>query len=395
MRGIVPPGSPIALAPAVAERALRLLPVLVDISSPFGDAPGARRAVDVCVAAVPEAEVLRLPSSSPGLEDDLLLSIRGTGTARVLLLGHLDTVIPHAEHRPAAEAGDRIDGSGTIDMKGGDAIALGMLAELADERWHGAYAQIDLLLVCDEEWRQGPMHHAARFAGFDACLCFEAGERDAQGREAVVVQRKAAGSIEVTAQGRAAHAGAAPDEGRSALLALATVALSLAALHDPAGPDQRSVVPSILHSGEGVNIVPGTGTLTCDVRALSADAFKSVVEAVPGELGGVALDARIGRSWPGMDAAEQAAPLLSRASDLLGRPIMPASRGGASDASHVAGVVPLTIDGLGPLGDGSHATHEHLLASSLEPRSEVALALLAAVLDQPTTPLDIDATMAG
>lgn len=358
------------------------MPVLVDISSPYGEAVGAARAVDASVAAVPSAGVLRLPSSSPGLEDDLLLTLRGTGTAKVVLVGHLDTVIPTAEHRPATEVGDRIDGSGTIDMKGGDAIALGIMAELSAEAWRNAYAQLDLLLVCDEEWRHGPMQHAHRFAGYDACLCFEAGERDDAGREAVVVRRKAAGSVEVTARGRAAHAGAAPDEGRSALLAIARVALQLAELNDPGGELRRSVVPTVVQAGEGVNIVPGAGTLTVDVRADHESAFDEVVAAVPAELDGVALEARIGRSWPGMDSTEVAAPVLAAASALIGRPIVPASRGGASDASHVAGVVPLTIDGLGPLGEGSHAPHEHLLASSLRPRSEVALALLAVVLDR-------------
>ncbi len=166
-----------------------------------------------------------------------------------MLLGHLDTVIPHADHRPFTQDGDLLNGSGTIDMKGGDAIALAILAEIGQHpEWRTQFAQLDLLLVCDEEWRHGAMHHAARFAGYDACLCFEAGERDARGDEAVVVRRKAAGSIEVEATGVAAHAGAAPDEGRSALLALAQVALDLADLHDPAGPDQRSVVPSILQA---------------------------------------------------------------------------------------------------------------------------------------------------
>ncbi|MBJ7471941.1 MAG: M20/M25/M40 family metallo-hydrolase [Solirubrobacteraceae bacterium] len=370
----------IDLGPAVAERALRLTPVLVDISSPFGDPVGAARAVDACIAAVPTADVVRLPSSSPGLEDDLLLTVRGTGRRRIVLVGHLDTVIPTDQHRPAREVGDRIDGSGTIDMKGGDAIALGILAELSADAWRASYAQLDLLLVCDEEWRHGPMLHASRFAGYDACLCFEAGERDPQGREAVVVRRKAAGSVEVSAQGRAAHAGAAPDEGRSALLALASAAITLANLHDPSGPQRLSVVPSILRSGEAVNIVPGSGALTCDVRADHSSAFDAVVAAVPAELDGVTLEARLGRSWPGMDASAAAAPILSAASELLGRPVMPAARGGASDASHVAAVVPLTIDGLGPLGEGSHAAHEHLVTSSLLPRSEVALAVLAACL---------------
>lgn len=358
------------------------MPVLVDISSPFGDRDGASRAVDASIAAVPHAEVDRLPSSTDGNEDDLLLTVRGTGTAHVVLLGHLDTVIPHAQHRPLTRAGDRLDGSGTIDMKGGDAIALAILAEVSQHpAWTSRFAQLDLLLVCDEEWRHGPMHHAARFAGYDACLCFEAGERDARGDEAVVVRRKAAGSVEISATGRAAHAGAAPDEGRSALLALATVALTLASLHDPHGDAERSVVPSLLASGEGVNIVPGTGELTVDVRGRDESAFAAVLEAVPVDLGEVALDARLGRSWPGMDASAAAAPVLADAAARLGRPIVPASRGGASDASHLAAVVPLTIDGLGPLGAGSHAAHEHALASSFAPRAEVALALLAAILE--------------
>ncbi|MEH3054882.1 MAG: M20/M25/M40 family metallo-hydrolase [Patulibacter minatonensis] len=356
--------------------------MLVDISSPFGDAPGAARAIDASVAAVPHAEVDRLPSSTDGNADDLLLTIRGTGTAHVVLLGHLDTVIPHDQHRPFAQHGDRLDGSGTIDMKGGDAIALAILAEVGQhEPWRARFAQLDLLLVTDEEWRHGAMHHAARFAGYDACLCFEAGERDARGDEAVVVRRKAAGSVEVLAHGRAAHAGAAPDEGRSALLALSQVALDLAELHEPGGVEERSVVPSILRSGEGVNIVPGTGELTLDVRARSEAAFATVIDAVPAELDDVRLEARLGRSWPGMDAAASAAPVLDAAAQRLGRAVVPASRGGASDASHLAAVVPLTIDGLGPLGAGSHATHEHALASSFVPRSEVALAILAAVLE--------------
>lgn len=300
-----------------------------------------------------------------------------------MLLGHLDTVIPHDQHRPLTEHGDRLGGSGTIDMKGGDAIALALLAEVSQHPdWCGRFAQLDLLLVCDEEWRHGAMHHAARFAGYDACLCFEAGERDGRGDEAVVVRRKAAGTVEVRATGRAAHAGAAPDEGRNALLALATVALTLASLHDPHGDQQRSVVPSLLSAGEGVNIVPGGGELIVDIRARDESAFAEVLAAVPHDVGEVRLDAQLGRSWPGMDAAAAAAPILDAAALHLGRPIVPAARGGASDASHIATVVPLTIDGLGPLGAGSHAAHEHALASSFLPRSEVALALLAAILER-------------
>ena len=82
-------------------------------------------------------------------------------------------------------------------MKGGDVLALGVMRALAErpERLR----EVALLLVCDEEWRSAPFAHAARFAGWDACLCFEAGERSPDGDDAVIVRRKAAGALKVTA----------------------------------------------------------------------------------------------------------------------------------------------------------------------------------------------------
>ena len=100
-----------------------------------------------------------------------------------------------------------------------------------------------MLLVCDEEWRTAPFAHAARFAGFGACLCFEAGQRGPGGAEGVVVRRKAAGTLRVTATGASAHSGSAPEKGRNALLALARTAEAVAALDDPPGPSDSRRCP--------------------------------------------------------------------------------------------------------------------------------------------------------
>ncbi len=81
-----------------------------------------------------------------------------------------------------------------------------------------------------------------------------------------------------------------------------------------------------------------------------------------------------------MDTREEAAPLLERASELLGRPVVPVERGGASDASHVATHVPLTVDGLGPRGGGAHTPDEFVDRDSLRQRAEVGLAVTAAAL---------------
>jgi glutamate carboxypeptidase len=81
-----------------------------------------------------------------------------------------------------------------------------------------------------------------------------------------------------------------------------------------------------------------------------------------------------------MDTSERAGELLANATELLGRPVIGTQRGGASDASHLAVHVALSVDGLGPRGGGAHAPQEFVLADSLRSRAEVALALTAAVL---------------
>jgi glutamate carboxypeptidase len=264
-------------------------------------------------------------------------------------------------------------------MKGAVILSLGVARALAGRS--EAFAELAVLLVTDEEWRSQEFVHARRFDGYDACLCFEAGQLTADGEEAVVVRRKAAGTLRVHAAGRAAHSGSAPDQGRNALLGLASTAMSLARHHDPAGPQHLSVVPTVMRSGDAFNVVPAAGELLFDMRADQLDAFEDVLAAVAPDVDGVALQARLDRKWPGMDAIEVTRPLLQRAGARLGRPIIGAARGGASDASHFAASVPITIDGLGPRGGGAHTPQEFVLASALEQRAQVALAVAAEVLD--------------
>jgi len=365
-------------AQEIARHAERELEALVGVSSPSGDVPGAEEAAALCVAFAPtQATPERLPCSTPDHADDLVLHLAGTGERRLLLLGHLDTVVSNDSHRPMERAGDRLVGSGAVDMKGGVVLAIGVLRALADRP--AAFAEVSLLLVNDEEWRRGALSHATRFGGADACLCFEAGQLTPEGEDAVVVKRKAAGTLHVRATGRAAHSGSAPDRGRNALLALAKAAELVASQHDPGGEDRLSAVPTIMKAGEAFNVVPPSGELFCDLRAERLAAFDRVVEALPPEIGGATLEGELVRQWPGMDAREETRKLLARATQLLGRPIAGGERGGASDASHMAVHVPLTIDGLGPRGGGAHNPDEYVLRDSLHSRAEVALAVVAAL----------------
>jgi glutamate carboxypeptidase len=364
----------------MAQAAERDLEALVAVSSPSADLEAAERAVAVATAmAPPGAEAGRLPSSTPGHAPDLLLPVRGPGTRRLLLVGHLDTVVAHDRFISPRRSGSHLIGSGTYDMKGGDAIALGLLAAIAgrEELAEGA-----LLLVNDEEWRTGPFAHAARFAGFDACLCFEGGQRSDGGEDAVVVRRKAAVALRVTAHGRAAHSGSAPDRGANALLALAEVARLVDGCSDPDGPDRLTAVPTQVQAGVALNVVPPAGELVCDLRADRVEAFDSVEAAIPARVGEVEVETRRDRQWPGMDSGEACAGVLAAASQSLGRPLVPGERGGASDASHFAGTIPVTIDGLGPCGGHAHHPDEYVEIPLLG-RCEVALAIADAVLKSP------------
>jgi glutamate carboxypeptidase len=363
----------------IAARAERELEALVAISSPSGDLDGAEEAVALCAALLPaEFTTERVPCSTEGSAPDFIARIGGTGSRRILLLGHIDTVIAHRAHVPLRREGERLYGPGTADMKGGVILSLGVARELAQHP--ETFAELSVLLVTDEEWRVQPFAHVERFSSYDACLCFEAGERGPGGEEGVVVRRKAAGTLRVLATGRAAHSGSAPDQGRNALLGLAQAAIEVAKRHDPRGPDRLSVVPTIIRSGEAFNVVPPAGELIFDMRSDRVGAFESVAGAVPADVDGVTLEARMERVWPSMDSRELTAGLLGRGSDLLGRTIVGVPRGGASDASHFASSIPLTVDGLGPRGGGAHTPEEFVHAPSLRERAEVALAVATAAL---------------
>jgi glutamate carboxypeptidase len=369
-----------AAAPRLALVAERELEALVAVSTPSGDVEGAEETAALAAAFLPpEAEIERLECSSPGHAPDLCGRLRGAGARRVLMLGHLDTVVTHGAHRPLERDGDRLTGSGAIDMKGGVALALGVMRVLAQRP--ELYAEAAILLVNDEEWRTAPFGHAERFAGFDACLCFEAGERTPAGEEAVIVRRKAAATLRVEAYGRPAHSGSAPERGRSALLALAAAAQRIADCSEPHGADRLTVVPTIMRSGDAFNVVPARGELVCDLRADRLAAFAPVVAAVPEEIDGVRLEPVMVRAWPGMDTRTATAGLLAAAAGRLGRPLTASARGGASDASHMAAALPLTVDGLGPRGGGAHTPNEWVSAESLRSRAEVALAVVAALLE--------------
>jgi glutamate carboxypeptidase len=299
----------------------------------------------------------------------------GAGPPRVLVLAHHDTVWPlgSLEAHPFSVAGGVLRGPGCFDMKAGLVLALHALAEL------GVPDGVTLLVTGDEELGS-PSSRAlieAEAAGCAAALVLEA---SADGG-ALKTARKGVSRYQVRAVGRAAHAGLEPERGVNATVELAHQVLAVAGLADPALG--TTVTPTALSSGTVANTVPATGAFSVDVRmwdtaeqARVHAAMSSLLPVVPDAV----LEISGGPNRPPL-AASASAALFSLASVIaagLGlAPLESAAVGGASDGNFTAGVGTPTLDGLGAVGGGAHADHEHVLVDALPGRA----ALLAALID--------------
>ena len=351
------------------------------ISTPSGDVHGAEEAVALVAALAPsEATIERVPCSSPDHAPDLILRLTGSGARRLLLLGHLDTVVAHDEHRSLTREGEQLAGLGRDRHEGRRRARARRPARPRHAR--GAFAEVALLLVCDEEWRVGPFVHVPRFAGFDACLCFEAGQLADDDLEAVVVRRKAAGTLSVTAHGRSAHSGSAPDKGINALLALASAAQAVAGSQDPHGPPapdrgadraarRRRLQRRSRHRRAGVRPARRQPRR---LRGRPAGAAGRAGRRAPRGPARAPV-AGDGRARGHRAAACGGGRRARAAGHRSGRAAAPATRPTSRPP------IPFTVDGLGPRGGGAHAPHEYLLATSLKPRAEVALAVADAALN--------------
>ena len=309
------------------------------------------------------------PQSPPG--GTTLRTPRG----RVLVLAHHDTVWPlgSLDTHPFSVADGILRGPGCFDMKAGLVLALHALAVL------GAPDGVTLLVTGDEEIGSPSSRGLieAEAAGCVAALVLEA---SADGG-ALKTARKGVSLYQVRAVGLAAHAGLEPERGVNATVELAHQVLAVAGLADPALG--TTVTPTALSSGTVANTVPAAGAFSVDARmwdtaeqARVHAAISSLLPVVPDAV----LEISGGPNRPPL-AASSSAVLFSLASSIAAElglaPLGSASVGGASDGNFTAGVGTPTLDGLGAVGGGAHADHEHVLVDALPGRA----ALLAALID--------------
>ena len=357
---------------------------LAAIESPTDD----KAAVDRCGAELErrlQAAGMRTTRDRTSGAGDHLLAEIGDEGPRVLLLGHFDTVWPVGQiaRMPIEVRGGRLHGPGTFDMKAG--IGLGLQAVRALTAAAALRGRVAMLWTTDEETGSGtsrPLVEREALAS-DAVLVLE----PALPGGAVKTSRKGCGQFELIAHGVAAHAGVDPGKGVSAIGEIARQILAIEALADL--PRGVSVNVGIVSGGSRPNVVAEEARAIVDVRAptaAQADAIMRAFSALRPQLSGARLDLTGGFERPPMERTEGVARLYAEACAIaaeLGVALEEGGTGGGSDGNFCAALGVPTLDGLGAVGDGAHALHEHVEVASLPLRAAILAGLIARVHGAP------------
>jgi glutamate carboxypeptidase len=316
-----------------------------------------------------------VPSTNPGFGQHLVLARAGRTPYRVGMVSHLDTVFPAAEEEANdfrwREAGERIYGPGTVDIKGGTVVmymVLDALRALAPD----FYDDVNWVLLLDASEETDGVDFGqlcrARLEGDStlACLIFEGGLVE-NGRARVVVARKGMAVYHVHAEGRAAHAGTSHEQGANAIVELAHAVHEIAGFTDY----ERHLTFNVgtLSGGSVVNRVPHEAIAKVEMRAYARDVYEEGIArmmALP-QLARVSsangdyrcrLDVEIVRKtnpWPRNAATDRLLQIWQEAGALTGLEVVSEERGGLSDGNYFWDAIP-TLDGLGASGGNAHCS---------------------------------------
>lgn len=296
----------------------------------------------------------------------------------ILLIGHHDTVWPIGTlaRMPFRVQRGRAYGPGVLDMKAGIVLVIAAVRALQSLGVEPA-CPVRLFLNPEEETGSEAFRREI--------------ERQAKGSRAVLVlepaadgalktARKGVGEFRLTVEGRSAHAGINPGAGVNAIGELARQILRIEKLAEPRRGLTLNV--GVIEGGTRPNVVPEIARARVDVR-IPRIADQELIEEKVFALKAVHPEARLkiegGINRPPMEPA-MTADLFAKAkrlADQLGFEVKGAATGGGSDGNFSAALGIPTLDGLGGVGDGAHARHEHVIVRELPRRAALLAALLA------------------
>jgi glutamate carboxypeptidase len=320
----------------------------------------------------------------------LQVNFAGKSAKPVLLLGHYDTVYPLGTlaTMPCRAVNNKLSGPGVLDMKSGIALMLHALAGL--QEWHGREKEqngglprpVTVLLVSDEEVGSNSSRAITESLAKKAAAVLVL--EPSYGRQgAAKTARKGVGEYLVKVTGKASHAGLDFQQGVNAILELARQIEKISRFTDL--KKGLTVNVGIVSGGSRTNVVPAEAAAQVDVRIARMKDGAGIDKKMH-SLRPVNRKCKIevtgGINRPPMERSAGVAALFAQAAAIareLGWKLEEAAVGGGSDGNFTAGLGIPTLDGLGGVGDGAHATHEHILISELPRRAALLAGLIEAV----------------
>jgi glutamate carboxypeptidase len=364
------------------ERMVANLTQLVEMESPTNDKPSLDRlgAFLADHLSVLDAQVDIIPQSRAG---NHVRAQWGGGGGGALLLCHMDTVwdLGTVARRPVRVEDGYLYGPGAFDMKGGIANALWAMQALS-ELGLPLPRPITLLITSDEETGSTTSRPIIEAEARKHNVVFVL-EPAQPPHASLKTWRKGVGMYRLAVSGLSAHAGAAHDEGINAIEELAHQVLTIQGLTDYKAGTTLNV--GVVRGGTRSNVVPEQAWARIDVRVVSEEEAAHVDARMRGlspHLAGTSLEISGGVNRPPMVRTPEIAALYAQAEALaaeMGFQVTETGSGGGSDGNFTAALGIPTLDGMGVVGDGGHAVHEHVAISSMPERA----ALLAAMIRSP------------
>lgn len=364
-----------AAAQAARADQLKLLEQIVDIDSGTGDVEGGRKVADVLQPRLEAlgAHVERVPAEQPGLPDNLVATVTGTGKGRILMIAHMDTVFGPGTvaHWPFRIEGDQAHGPGVADEKGGDVEGIYALKILHDLGYKN-FAKITFLIETSEErGSPGTMGLITRLLkDADVELNLEPGDP----KDAITVWRKGSATFHIDVTGRAAHAGVAPQDGRNAIQELIHQIHGLDSL--PTSGDGTTVNVTVINGGTRANIIPDAASAQVNVRVRDMKTYDELEATMRKNAETHVIPDTTVKVWrepayPPLANNAATMALAARAKAFyapLGRDLEFGGNGGASESAKAQSEGVPALDGLGPVGGGFHSEREFMDLTTVTPR---------------------------
>jgi acetylornithine deacetylase len=327
---------------------------------------------------------VRLQDAAPG-RPNVIATLPGRGGGRSLLFnGHIDVVgVEGMTHAPfeGFEAGGRIFGRGSSDMKGGVAAMCAAAGTLQGK----LRGDLIVAAVVDEEWKSlGTSALLASGVRADAAIVTE------PTRLAIMPAHKGFAWLEVKVQGRAAH-GSRWDIGVDAIRHTGLLLAELDRIDAEVLPlrthpllGRPSLHAALIEGGLGVSTYPDRCVLTIERRTIPGES----VDDARGELDRACETVRKSRpdfhadvrtlfSQPPSDVAPDAPIVAALAEELDARGMSAAVSGMSAwtDAALLnAAGIPTICFGPGDMGL-AHAAEEYIEVSEIERATEILVGL--------------------